>query len=83
MKYSDWAKLVSGLMDDTPLGRIVQIRSEKDKEILKNYTPEQRRIRAEWASFRGSRCPSMSKEDARVQMAQLERTIASMFGEKR
>ena len=29
LKYSDWAKMVSGLMDDTPLGRVVAVRSEK------------------------------------------------------
>ena len=37
LHYSDWLKMVSGLMDDTPLGRIVMIRSENDKERIKNF----------------------------------------------
>jgi len=51
LRYSDWAKMVSGLMDDTPLGRVVGTRMEQDREILKHYTPEQRRIRSEWTQF--------------------------------
>lgn len=47
----DWvefrAKLI-GLSGDTPLGRIIQIRSETDPEILKSYTSEMKRIRDEW-----------------------------------
>ena len=37
LRYSDWIKMVSGLMDDTPLGRIVMIRSETDKERIKIF----------------------------------------------
>lgn len=40
--------LISGLLPDTPLGKIVGIRCEEDGDILKNYTPEMRRIRNEW-----------------------------------
>ena len=40
--------LISGLLSDTPLGRIIQIRSENDKEVLKNYTPEMHKIRNDW-----------------------------------
>ena len=35
-------------MPDTPLGKIVSIRTENDKEILKHFTPDQKRIRTEW-----------------------------------
>ena len=44
----NWAELssdISGLMADTPLGNIVQIRSEDDKEKLKYFTQEQKNIR--------------------------------------
>ena len=41
-------QLISGLGPDTPLGRVVQIRSEEDEEVLKYFTPEQKRIRREW-----------------------------------
>lgn len=48
MSYSEFCTLLSGIMPDTPLGQIVSIRAEKDKEVIKHFTPEQKRIRAEW-----------------------------------
>lgn len=48
MSYQEFVSLLGGLMEDTPLGRIVAIRSEKDMERLKNFTPEQKKIRNEW-----------------------------------
>lgn len=50
MKWDEFVALVSGLGPDTPLGRIVQIRAENDKNILKNFSKEQHRIRNEWRS---------------------------------
>lgn len=35
-------------MPETPLGRIVSIRAEKDKNVIKNFSKEEKRIRAEW-----------------------------------
>lgn len=48
MKWMEFKALLAGLGPDTPLGRIVSIRAEDDKETLKNFTPEQRKIRNEW-----------------------------------
>lgn len=48
MPWTEFCSLLSGLMHDTPLGQIVAIRAEEDKEALKRFTPEQRRIRSEW-----------------------------------
>lgn len=84
LKYSDWAKMVSGLMEDTPLGRIVQIRSETDRDTLKRFTPEQRKIRSDWQRFRAEqvmRDPNSRMEYAR-QMQALERSFAVAFGGK-
>jgi len=50
MKWDEFTALISGLSADTPLGRIVQIRAEDDKDMLKNFTKEQKRIRNEWRS---------------------------------
>ena len=79
LSYSDWSKLVSGLMHDTPLGQVVTIRSEDDKDVLKKTTPEQRAIRSEWIAFRTSHM-QYSAEDMRRQSEQLEKMIASLFG---
>jgi predicted phage gp36 major capsid-like protein len=35
-------------MPETPLGKIVSIRAEKDPKTLKNFTKEQRKIRNDW-----------------------------------
>lgn len=48
MSWDEFYDLLAGLDADTPLGKIVQIRTETDKEILKNFTPGQRQIRADW-----------------------------------
>ena len=48
MSWDEFSSLLSGLKPDTPLGNIVSIRSEKNKDILKNFTPEQKKIRSEW-----------------------------------
>lgn len=52
-EYDDisWAEvknLIRGLGAETPLGNIVSIRSETDKDILKKFTPAQHKIRNEW-----------------------------------
>jgi hypothetical protein len=48
MSWDEFATLLAGLNGETPLGHIVSIRSETDKERLKNFTPEERKIRNEW-----------------------------------
>ncbi len=79
LSYSDWAKLVSGLMNDTPLGKVVEIRSEDDAEIIKNMTKEQLAIRSEWQSFVNSNI-TYSEEDMQKQSEMLEEMMASLFG---
>lgn len=80
LKYADWAKLVGGLMNDTPLGQIVSIRSERDKDILKHMTPEQKELRAEWSRFQANRMRSRPEDEQKAQMRALEQMIAAMFG---
>ena len=48
ISWSEVKMLISGLLSDTPLGRIIQIRSENDKEQLKHFTPEMHKIRNDW-----------------------------------
>lgn len=52
MKWDEFRDLLVGIGPETPLGRIVAIRSEDDKEILKHFTKAQRQIRSEWRSKR-------------------------------
>ena len=80
LHYSDWSKMVSGLMDDTPLGRIVMIRSEKDAERIKTFSPEQKRIQAEWKKFRAANAQKVDAESYGAQMRALEGMFAALSG---
>lgn len=60
MKWDEFKDMLSGLGPDTPLGRIVAIRSEDDPETLKCFNLEQKRIRMEW---RTKTAKAMSQEE--------------------
>lgn len=55
MSFDEFRTLLAGLNGETPLGAVVQIRAEKDSKRIRQFTPEQRRIRSEWASFRAEK----------------------------
>lgn len=55
MKWNEFRDLLVGLGPETPLGRIVAVRSEEDKEILKYFSKEQHRIRNQWRSKRAGK----------------------------
>ena len=44
--------LLAGLAGETPLGRVVAVRMEKDPNVIKKFGDWERRIRAEWAQFK-------------------------------
>lgn len=48
MTWGEFRTYLSGLSPETPLGRVVSIRAENDREVLKRFTKEQHRIRNEW-----------------------------------
>lgn len=48
MSWDEFCTLLSGLLPDTPLGKVVGIRAEKDPKILKTFTKEQKKIRNDW-----------------------------------
>lgn len=79
LSYSDWAKLVSGLMNDTPLGKVIEIRSEDDPDIIKNMNADQLAIRNRWQEFCNSQI-TYTEEDMRKQSEMLEKMMASLFG---
>ena len=79
MKYSDWAKLLSGIMHDTPLGQVVSIRRETDQKIIKTYNADQMKIRHDWQKFCAKNRPPTPEEEKRM-YARLENTLNSLFG---
>lgn len=48
MKWDEFHALLAGLGSDTPLGKVVQIRSEENEDRLKYFTEDQLRIRSDW-----------------------------------
>lgn len=70
ISWSEVRMLISGLLSDTPLGKVIQIRSEENKEVLKTFTPEMRRIRSEWRNKKAKE--KLKDEDA------LNRTFENM-----
>ena len=80
LPYSEWSKLVSGLMDNTPLGRVVAVRGEENQKIIAQMSPWQRKIRSEWQAFVASEAVQKPREELLAQMASLERMLAKAFG---
>lgn len=64
MTWSEFATLLSGLMPDTPLGQIISIRSEKDKDVIKRFTKEQKRIQNDWRRRQSQNIDKESYDDA-------------------
>ena len=69
MKWEEFRDFLIGLGPETALGRIVAIRAEEDKEILKTFTKEQHQIRNAWRSKRARRlAETMSKSEINTAM---------------
>lgn len=80
MSWGEFCTLLAGLMHDTPLGQVVAIRSENDKDMLKHFTPEQHRIRNEWRSRHIKKFTTMSKKEAEKQIKIFQEMMKKAFG---
>lgn len=76
MSWSEFSTLLAGIMPETPLGKIVSIRSENDNEILKNFTKEHHKIRNEW---RGKRLELTSEKEKEEMINQFQLMMKSAF----
>lgn len=79
MTWQEFKTLLSGLSPDTPLGRIVAIRSEEDKEILKQFTTDQKRIRSEW---RNRIAQNVETSDAEKFYESMKNALIQMAGKE-
>lgn len=48
----EFRQLLSGLNSETPLGYVVQIRSEKNYKKIKEMSKNEKEIREKWANFK-------------------------------
>ena len=82
ISWSEVKMLISGLLSDTPLGRVIQIRSENDKDQLKAFTPEMHRIRNEWRNRMAK--DKLKDEDALNRTFEnMERMLEILFYDKK
>lgn len=79
MTWSEFCSLLSGIMPKTPLGQIVSIRAEEDKDILKNFTNDQHRIRNEWRN-KNNHIKDMTDEEKAAKAKEAQELIKKMFG---
>ena len=79
VSWDEFKSLLAGLAPETALGRMVAIRSETDKDVIKHFTREQKRIYDDWrnrAAERTRQEPCIYEQ----QMDYLESMMAAMCG---
>jgi len=79
MSWGEFSTLLSGIMPETPLGKVVGIRSENDRDTLKHFTKEQHRIRNEWRN-RMYRTTILDEDEARKQIRVFQDAMKRAFG---
>lgn len=77
MQWEEFKQLLAGISPDTPLGRIVAIRSETDRKVLKHFSKEQQRIRSEWQRRRAK---NVKQEDMQQVLEAFKQMFVSMAG---
>lgn len=80
MKWDEFRDLLVGIGPETPLGRVVAIRAEDDREVLKQFSQEQHRIRNEW---RNRQVKNMSRRKVDDEMESLKSAFIGMAKEVR
>ncbi|MDV3426665.1 MAG: bacteriophage Gp15 family protein [Bacillota bacterium] len=78
MAWDEFCSLLKGIMPETPLGQIVSIRSEEDKDILKNFTTEHHKIRNEWRN-RNNKIIEMTEEEKAEKIKEVQELFAKAF----
>lgn len=79
MEWTEFCTLLAGIMPKTPLGEIVSIRAEENKDMLKNFSLEQIKIRDEWRN-RHSAVEDLSDEEKERQVKEIQEIFAKAFG---
>lgn len=78
MTFSEFSTLLTGIMPKTPLGQIVSIRAEEDKDMLKNFTKDQHQIRDDWRN-RNNPIKEMTDEEKAEKIMEVQNLFAKAF----
>ena len=76
IRFAEFLRLLSGIMDNTPLGRVVSIRMEDRADKIRGMNKECYRIRNEWRRFIASEKHPEEFGD----MEKLQGMLEMMFG---
>ena len=68
---------MSGLNGDTPLGYVVQIRSEKNPKKIREMTANEKKIRVDWANFKRK---NKKEEKIYLKKEDISKVFSKMFG---
>ena len=79
MSWDEFTDLLTGLSPETPLGRMVRIRTEDDPAILEQYTPEMRKIRSDWQKKIAA---DRSNQEVESFLSSMQEMFKRMAGEK-
>lgn len=77
MVWDEFIALLSGLDENTPLGRIISIRAEDNKEVLKNFSQSQLKIRSD---YRSKMLKNVSSEQMDDTLKQFQNMFMAMAG---
>ncbi len=75
VSWDEFKSLLSGMGPETPLGRMVAIRSETDKDVINNFNKDQKRIYDAW---RNRKAESMAPDTYDQEMKALEQRFAQL-----
>lgn len=73
----EFRQLLSGLNGDTPLGYVVQIRSERDTKKIREMSTREKDIRKEWFEFREK---SKKQEKIELKPEDITKVLSKIFG---
>ena len=71
MSWREFSYFINGLSGDTPLGKVISIRAEKDPERLKEFTADEKKIRNDYLRKKALKMPQKQADDAIEQMRQV------------
>ena len=78
MSWNEFETLLAGLLPNSPLGKVIAIRSEKDPKMLKSFTRDQKELRRQWTQFR-TKCVTRDEKTARQAVLAFQQMMKDAF----
>ena len=79
MSWDEFADLLGGLNEQTPLVRLAQVRTESDPHALKDFTSAQRAERSRWQARKARKRPV---QDVETFLSEMQKTFSHLFAKE-